>query len=406
MPAWPAAYIRDHEIDALKIAPSHLQALTAAGFAELPRTLLVIGGEAAGWEWMRSVQEQAPRCVVHGHYGPTETTVGVLTARVDQYPAAGYLMTPLGLPLPGCRAWILDDYGQLRPPGVTGELYIGGSQVARGYLGQPGLTAAAFLPDPFGEPGGRLYRTGDLARYRPDGTIEFLGRRDDQLKISGFRVELAEIDAAMAACPGVEQAVAAVQRRSPSRPEIIGYVVAADAGFDLAALLTFLRDRLPVHMLPADLVLLPELPLSAHGKVDRKALPAPARQQQAMPSATRPANDLELRVAGIWRRVLASDGGDPGDFGADQNFFDAGGYSLLMIALQAELEQEFGQPIELLDLFTATTVQAQAALLSDGAGQGSQAGIAARSARSQARGAQQAEAMRRQRQRRGSESQS
>lgn len=396
-------YIRDHEIDVLKIAPSHLQALTAAGLAELPRTLLVIGGEAAPWQWMRSVQEQAAGCVVHGHYGPTETTVGVLTARVDQYPAQGYLTTPLGSPLPGCRAWILDDYGELRPPGVAGELYIGGSQVARGYLGQPGLTAAAFLPDPFGEPGERLYRTGDLARYQPDGTIEFLGRRDDQLKISGFRVELGEIDAAMAACPGVEQAIAAVQRRSQPRPEIVGYVVPADPGFDLAALLTFLRDRLPFHMLPTEIVLLPELPLSAHGKVDRNALPAPARRRTATPPATPPASETELRVAGIWGRVLAGVGAAQGHFGADQNFFDAGGYSLLMIALQAELEQEFGRPIELIDLFTATTIEAQAALLSAGRDPDPQAGIAVRSEQSQARGAQQAEAMRRQRRRPRSE---
>lgn len=400
-------YVRENAIDALKIAPSHLRALAAApGFADLlPGKLLVIGGEASAWAWIRSIQELAPGCAVHGHYGPTETTVGVLTARVGQYPAERFMTTPLGRPLPGCRAWILDDYGQPRPPGVPGELCIGGQQVARGYLGQPGLTAAAFVPDPFGDPGDRLYRTGDLARYGPDGTIEFLGRRDDQIKISGFRVELGEIDAAIAAHPGVAQAVAAIQGTPGAHRTIVGYAVPADPDLDPDALMSYLRDRLPSHMLPADLVLLAELPLSAHGKVDRRALPAPPQRDNGRPAAL-PSSEHERRIAAIWRRVLATDGaapdGEAPDSAApdsadiDQNFFDAGGYSLLIIALHAELEREFGRPVELVDLFTATTIGAQAALLGERA-------VPIPGDRGAERGARQAEAMRRQRQRLGTE---
>lgn len=393
-------YVRDNAIDVLKIAPSHLRALSAApGFADLlPRELLIIGGEASAWAWIREVQALAPDCGVHGHYGPTETTIGVLTARVDGYPADGFVTTPLGRALPGSQAWILDDYAQLRPPGVAGELFIGGAQVARGYLGQPGLTAAAFVPDPFGQPGDRLYRTGDMARYRPDGTIEFLGRLDDQVKISGFRVELGEIDAAIEAHPGVAQAVTAIHGRSQLRSEIIGYVVLADPQLDAGTLTEFLRDSLPSHMIPAELVFLTEMPLSAHGKINRRALPAPQSRPSAGPAAP-PASDQERRVAAIWRHVLGTEAA-PDSTDVHQNFFEAGGYSLLLIALHAELELEFACRVELIDLFTATTIAAQAALLAAGgvAAVGTDTSQSPQQAGAQ-RGAQQAEAMRRQRQR-------
>jgi amino acid adenylation domain-containing protein len=372
-----ADYVQRNGIDCLKIAPSHLKALqTSARFAELlPRRLLVVGGEASDWEWAKGLQRLAPGCVVHNHYGPTETTVGVLTLRVDEHLDQDYTVTPLGRPLPGTRAWILDGYGRLQPPGLPGELAIGGPHVARGYLGRPGTTAGAFVPDPFGVAGERLYRTGDIARYRPDGVIEFLGRTDDQVKIRGFRVELGEVEAAVAAWEGADRAVAVVREDVPGQHRLVAYVVPAQpAGVDPAELTGFLRRRLPAHMVPSDIVVLAELPLSAHGKVERRRLPAPA-VALAGESAGPPHNEMERLVGAAWQRVLGADG-----IGVQQNFFDAGGSSLLAIQLHQELQRDAGREFDLIELFTATTVREQARMLTDRAatdqlGQGRERGL-------------------------------
>jgi amino acid adenylation domain-containing protein len=380
-----ADYVQRHGIDAIKIAPSHLKALQASTRFPglLPRRLLVIGGEASDWAWVKSLERLAPERRVHVHYGPTEATVGVLSLAVAGYTEDDFSVSPLGKPLPGAQAWVLDEHGQVQPPGIPGELYVGGSYVTRGYLGRPGLTAAAFVPDPFGAPGERLYRTGDIARYRPDGVVEFLGRHDDQIKIRGFRVELGEIESTLARHQGVAQAVAVAREDVPGHQKVVAYVVPGAAGIlDPAELTGFVRQWLPAHMVPSDIVVLPELPRSAHGKVNRQTLPPPAARPPGPPAA-RPHGETEQAIAAIWQRVLEVDQVD-----AERNFFDLGGYSLLIIQLHAELQEELGWEFELIRLFEATTVREQARLLAGEAGPD-------RLTRGRERGHEQAERLRR-----------
>ncbi|HSF39638.1 MAG TPA: amino acid adenylation domain-containing protein, partial [Thermoanaerobaculia bacterium] len=204
-----AAFLERHPVDVLKVVPSHLAALLAAERPErvLPRRLLVLGGEAAPWSLVERVRELAPDCRILNHYGPTETTVGVLTFRTWEEDGRQALTVPLGRPLPGARAVLVDAWLQPVPAGLQGELLVGGPQVSRGYLGRPDSTALRFLPDPFGAFGERLYRTGDRARLLPGGALEFLGRIDQQVKIRGFRVEPGEVQAALLAHPAVREAL-------------------------------------------------------------------------------------------------------------------------------------------------------------------------------------------------------
>lgn len=354
-----ADHLSEHRIDCLKIAPSHLRALLRSGRGEdlLPRRHLVVGGEASSWQWLRSVARTAgPDCRVHNHYGPTETTVGVLMWPVPRDDEPGGATAPLGRPLPNTRILVLDPAGRPVPAGGIGELCVAGAQVARGYVGRPDLTAAAFGPDPFSadDPGARLYRTGDLVRYRLDGTLEFLGRGDDQVKIRGFRVELGEIEAALTRCPLVRDGVVTVRRDGQRTATPVAHYVPASAGTTDDAVWQWLREHLPRHMVPSALMALDALPLSAHGKVDRRALPEPPRPSA---SVVAPRTVRERAVAAIWQDLL----GTP-SVGLEENFFDLGGHSLLLIELHQRLQAELGVRAELIDLFRATTVRAQAAL--------------------------------------------
>lgn len=358
-----ADWVQTHGVDVLKIAPSHLRALQASPrFADLlPGQYLIIGGEASDWRWMRSLQELAPQCRIINHYGPTETTVGVLTLAVADHPHAQWGITPLGVPLPGTRAHVVDGAGREVPVGVTGELLIGGANLARGYHGRQDLTAAAFVPDSLSDSSGeRLYRTGDVVRRLDDGSIEFLGRRDDQVKVRGFRVALGEIEVALNGHGEVSGAVAVVREDVPGDRRVVAYVAPRTPGtFDAQDLERHLRERLSPHMIPQAVMVLDELPLSAHGKVDRSALPAPVAGP-GRPSLP-PQNELERLVAEIWTELL------PGaSVGMEQNFFDIGGHSLLLVALQHKLRAISGRDIELLDLFRHTTVRSQADFLGEG----------------------------------------
>lgn len=347
-------------VDCLKIAPSHLRALQSSPrFADLmPRRLLVVGGEPSDWRWLRGIQRSFPHCRVFNHYGPTEATVGVLTLAVADHPDEDWDTAPIGYPLPNTRAHVVDEAGQEVPTGVAGELLLGGSNLARSYHRREDLTVAAFVPDTLGNlPGERLYRTGDIVRRLADGNIVFLGRRDDQVKVRGFRVELGEIDAALMSHPEVGNSVTIVREDVPGNRRVVSYVEPhGRAALDVAAVERHLRDRLPAHMIPQALVSLDRLPLSKHGKVARGELPpVPTVPRKALP----PANELERRVADAWQRVLSVE-----SVGMEQNFFDLGGHSLLLVELQHLLRSESGVAVELLDLFQYTTVRAQAALFS------------------------------------------
>ncbi|MEU6718022.1 amino acid adenylation domain-containing protein [Nonomuraea sp. NPDC046802] len=357
-----ADWMHRRGVDCLKIAPSHLRAFEASPrFADLlPRRLLIVGGEASDWQWLRGIQRLVPHCRVFNHYGPTETTVGVLTLAVDEHMDADWGTTPVGIPLPGTQAYVVDGGGRQVPTGVVGELLIGGQTVARGYHGRDDLTSASFLPDTFGgRTGNRLYRTGDFVRRLADGTIVFLGRRDDQVKVRGFRVELGEIDAAVKSHPHVRNATTIVREDLPGERRIVCYVEPhALDGFLAGDLERHLRAKLPAHMVPQVVMPMERLPLSAHGKVDRGALPAPAARPAAPVDAVSPRTEVERRVAAVWRELFRLDAVD-----VEQNFFDLGGHSLLLVELQHRLRSAVDGEIALLDLFQHTTVRAQAEFL-------------------------------------------
>lgn len=363
-----ADWVQAHGVDLLKIAPSHLRALQASPrFTELlPRQYLVVGGEASDWRWLRALQELVPHCRVFNHYGPTETTVGVLTFRVADHPDAAWDIAPVGIPLPGTQAHVVDGAGRPVPVGVPGELLIGGNNLARGYHRRDELTASAFVPDHIGgRPGARLYRTGDIVRRLPDGSLAFLGRRDDQIKIRGFRVALGEIEAALTGHDGVREAVVLVREDTPGDRRVVAYVAPhAPEGFRTEDLDRHLRARLSPHMVPQAVVVLDALPLSPHGKVDRGALPAPAARTASHTPALPPRNELERLVAGVWKELLP----EAPSVGAEDNFFDIGGHSLLLVALQHRLQTVAARDIELLDLFRYTSVRDQAAFLAGSAG--------------------------------------
>ncbi|MET9700737.1 amino acid adenylation domain-containing protein, partial [Streptomyces sp. NPDC006529] len=351
-----AAYFAEHAIDYLKISPSHLAALEGPGAVHrvLPRRGLILGGEGSTSGFVRDLLGRAD-CEVLNHYGPTETTVGVTTHRPRTAELAATPTVPIGRPLGNVRAYVLDGLGEPVPVGVPGELFIGGAQVTRGYLGRPGLTAERFVPDPAGAPGARMYRTGDLTRRLPDGAVEFLGRLDDQVKIRGFRIELGEIEAALAALEPVAAAAAVVREDRPGDPQLVGYLVPLPgAEIDQAALRRALAGTLPGYMVPSALVALDALPLTAHNKLDRRALPAPPRQEAA---AARPARDeREVALCRIFAEVL----GTEREPGIDESFFDLGGHSLLAMRLVAVVRAELGAELGVRDVFEAPTVAALA----------------------------------------------
>jgi amino acid adenylation domain-containing protein len=341
-------------IDCLKVVPSHLAALLGGSRPErlLPRKRLVLGGEASRPELLRKIAALAPECRVFNHYGPTETTVGVLTHLHEGEWDDRWATLPLGRPLAGAHVYVLDARRQPVPSWVPGEVFIGGAGVARGYLGQPSLTAERFVPDPVGgEPGARLYRTGDLARHVPGAGIEFLGRADHQVKIRGFRIELGEIEAQLRLHPGVREAVVLAREDEPGERRLVAYVVPAQgAGLGVEALRAGLAGQLPDFMVPAAFVILPALPLTANGKVDRRALPAPdPARERAETSA--PRTPVEELLAGLWAQVLRRDG-----IAVDDNFFDLGGHSLLATQLFSRIREAFRLELPLNLLFEAPTV--------------------------------------------------
>ncbi|AGP41601.1 hypothetical protein SCE1572_48190 [Sorangium cellulosum So0157-2] len=356
-----AEYMSRHRVDALKIVPSHLGALLSAAQPErvLPRRCLVLGGEASSGELVDRIRAIAPECTVINHYGPTETTVGALTWEVGGAGPAGPL--PIGRPLPNVQAYVLDRRSEPVPPGVPGELYIGGAGVARGYHGRPELTAERFVPDPFGaSPGGRLYRTGDRARYRPDGAIEFLGRTDHQIKLRGHRIELGEIEAHLREQPGVQQAVVAA-REDGGTKRLVAYAVGRDAApLDAAALLARLAERLPDYMVPSAIVPLPALPLTANGKIDRAALPAPeADRAQRREGHVAPRNGVEATLARIWAEVLRR-----GPVGVHDDFFAIGGDSIMSLQIIARANRE-GLHLSPKQIFARRTIAALAGDLAE-----------------------------------------
>lgn len=346
-----AEYCRSHPIDYLKIVPSHLAALLASPNWEsiLPRQKLILGGESVPGNLVEKVQKSVPKCQILNHYGPTEATVGVLTYQVE--PGCTAETIPLGRAIANTQIYILNAHLQPVPIGVPGELYIGGDNLARGYLYQPELTAAKFIPNPFSyEAGARLYKTGDLACYRRDGCIEFLGRIDDQVKIRGFRIELGEIETLLRQHSDVEQAVVVAREDVPGDKRLVAYLVPSRVATpDINSIRSFLQRKLPEYMIPS-IVTLKTLPLNPNGKVDRWQLPAP-EQVQPLASFVAPRTNVEQVIAGIWAEVLSLE-----RVGIHDNFFELGGHSLLATQVISRLRQAFQVELPLRYLFDSPTV--------------------------------------------------
>ncbi len=292
-------------------------------------------------------------------YGPTECTTFATACCMAPHSRVEDPV-PLGQPISNTTVYVLDGLMQPVPIGVAGELYLGGDGLARGYVGQPALTAERFVPDPFGsEPGERLYRTGDRVRWRSDGSLEFLGRLDTQVKVRGHRIELAEVEGALLSFPSVAKAVAVAREDSPGQKRLVGYV-AAPPELDMAALRTHLTERLPRYMLPSALVRLETLPLTLTGKIDRRALPAPSTTRPGTEqSFVAPRSELEHALGAIWRQVLGLE-----RVGVDDPFFELGGHSLLLAQVRVRIREQLEKDVGLVTLFQYPTIRQLAAHLS------------------------------------------
>ncbi|MFG2007435.1 amino acid adenylation domain-containing protein, partial [Spirillospora sp. NPDC048911] len=349
------AYVARARIDLVNTTPSHFQSLREAGLLAADGrhrpSQLLLGGEAisaALWAELRAL----PGVTTRNFYGPTESTIDTMNqvAALSERPT-------VGAPYRNTRSYVLDPALQPVPPGVPGELYLAGVQLARGYLDRPGLTAERFVADPFGSPGDRMYRTGDLVRWTPEGTVEYLGRADDQVKIRGYRVELGEIESVAGAYEGVAQAAVIVREDVPGDRRLAAYVTGE---VDVAALRRHVAASLPGYMVPS-FTLLDALPLTVNGKLDRAALPAP----DAGVSVSRaPRSPREEILAGLFAEVLGV-----ARVGVDDGFFALGGDSLIATRLVGRIRSALGVELPLRALFEAPTVAGLAGRLDEASGE-------------------------------------
>ncbi len=331
-----------------------------------PLRQLLAGGDILSPEHVRRTLEAAPHCRLINGYGPTENTTFTTchTVRPADLSGSRAGSVPIGRPIARTRCVVVDRYGMLAAPGVAGELLVGGEGLSRGYLRRPDLTAERFVPDPFGEPGERLYRTGDRVRHLPGGELEFLGRIDQQVKLRGFRIEPGEIEAALTAypqVPGVREAVVVVREDRPGDRRLVAYVTpdatADGEALEVESLRAWLRDRLPAYMVPADFVVLEELPLTVNGKVDRRALPPPGIGGAGTGLGFVPPRTLlEEGLARIWSEVLGIE-----KIGVHDNFFELRGHSLLATQVIFRVQEVFGVEVPLNGLFAEPTIAALAA---------------------------------------------
>jgi len=324
--------------DVRRCAPRQLREVIAAG------EQLRITPAIARW------LDALPGCRLYNQYGPTETHVVTAHSALEAPSRSWPILPPIGRPIANARLYVLDEFRQPVPIGTPGELYVGGEGIARGYWNRPELTAERFGPDPFSTASGsRLYRTGDRVRYRADGTVEFLGRLDDQVKLRGYRIELGEIEAVLAQQPSVHEATVLLRDDVPGDPRLVAYVVVSDSIRD-AELRSALKRKLPDYMLPAAFVRLAALPLAPSGKIDRKALPSPEYGESGA-TAHPPRSAVEDVLARIWCELLHLP-----QVGIHDNFFDIGGHSLLAMRVVARVRDVFGVELPVRTLFESPTI--------------------------------------------------
>ncbi|WP_084514267.1 non-ribosomal peptide synthetase [Nocardia acidivorans] len=352
-----AELLREERVTHAFVTPAALGTVPSQDLPDLEA--VIVGGEACAedlvrvWTDPRSRPAHLPVRRMHNMYGPSEATV----AATATGPMVAGQPVPIGLPVRGMRLFVLDGRLHPVPPGVAGELYLSGPGLARGYLGRHGLTALAFPANPHGRRGERMYRTGDLVVSDGIGQLRFLGRADDQIKIRGFRIELREIDHVLLSHEGITFALTVVHNDERGIPRLVSYLT-AETEIDMAAVLDTARGRLPGYMVPSALTLLENLPVTPSGKLDRKALPAPDFAATAPSRA--PQTDLEQQVAQVFGAVLGTE-----IHGAEDNFFEVGGNSLLATRLTAALHTEFGVELPVRAIFEAPTVAGVAARLQE-----------------------------------------
>ena len=362
-----AALLAEHRVSHLLCLPSlHAALLDLAGPASPAWNALrvvIVAGEASPASLLVRHRERLPGAELFNEYGPTEGTVWSTVQRLVPGPED----VLIGRPIANVRVHLLSPRLRRVPMGVPGELCIAGEGVARGYHDRPDLTAERFLPNPFdGEPGARMYRTGDLARHREDGTIDFLGRVDNQVKIRGYRIELEEVEAALARHPGLREVVVIAREDEPGDRRLVAYYLADAAPPNVTELRAWLRERLPEPMVPAVFVPMAELPRTPNGKVDRRALPAPGAEQDALRGAhVPPANVIEEVIADVWSGVLGHN-----RVGVTESFFDLGGHSLLATQMVSRLREAFQVDFTLAWLFESPTVRGLAAKVAARTGAG------------------------------------
>ncbi len=361
--SWIAEEIDQHRVSHFQCTPSlvaMLLALPDARSALQRLRVLLVGGEALPSDIAEDLLQLIPDATILNMYGPTETTVWSTTHRLRQLSGP---VVPIGRPIANTRMYVLDAELRPVPVGAAGELFIAGDGVARGYLKRPQLSAERFHASSLDE--GLLYRTGDLARFREDGTLDFLGRVDHQIKLRGHRIELGEIEALLRERPGVREAVVAAREDQPDDQRLVAYVVpAAGAAPSVPLLREAMRERLPEFMLPATYLFLSELPRTPNGKVNRKALPPPLGAEDLVVRAKEPPRDgLEATIAAVWNSLLRA-----GEVGRDDNFFDLGGHSLLAVQVHRRLASAIRCDFPIAEVFRFPTVRRLAARLEEIAG--------------------------------------
>ena len=342
-------------ITIMQATPATWRLLLASGWEKTPHLKVLVGGEALPKKLAKQLLEKSAS--VWNLYGPTETTIWSATyqAKIDSL-VNQVLDTSesIGCPIANTQIYILDRYLQPTPIGVPGELHIGGAGLARGYLNRLELTKEKFIPNPFSdEPNACLYKTGDLARYLPDGNIEYLGRIDNQVKIRGFRIELGEIEAILSQHPTVQEGVVIVQEETSGDKRLIAYLVSTQEQVNIGELRSFLKEKLPYYMIPSAFVSLETMPLTPNGKIDRRALTqlSVSGEQLSTEKFVAPATSEEEQLAKIWAEVLGVE-----QVGINDNFFDLGGHSLLIVQAQAKLQQLVTKDISIVELFEYPTI--------------------------------------------------
>ncbi|GAA3846461.1 hypothetical protein GCM10022243_10800 [Saccharothrix violaceirubra] len=335
------ALVAESGATVVQATPSSWRLLVEAGLTADPTLRVITGGEALPPEVAAELTARFPR--VWNAYGPTETTIWSTVDKVGAGPVR------IGRPVAGTVVRILDERGQLVPPGVPGELLVGGVGLADGYHGKPGLTADRFVPDPYGAPGARLYRTGDLARVLPDGTLDYLGRLDQQVKVRGFRIEPGEVEAVLGAHPDVARVVVVTREDRPGDVRLVAYLSGPDVP-STAELRALAAKSLPAYMVPATFVTLDTWPVTPNGKLDRRALPVPGRVAET--GSVAPATPTEHVVAGLWRDILGLDA-----VGVTDGFLDLGGNSIAALRLVLRVQEETGVDVPVAVLFEGGTVR-------------------------------------------------